>query len=68
MKNCKQLRLFLITCICLIALCSKVLGAEADNEDQILFPSQQETLSFLKKKLPLAVKALEQVKKNEGDE
>lgn len=68
MKNCKHLRFYLITCICLIALCSKVLGAEADNEDQIRFPSQQETLSFLKKKLPLAVKALEQVKKNEGDE
>ena len=68
MKNQKTLRFYLITCICLFALCSKVLGAEADNEEGIRFPSQQETLSFLKKKLPLAVKVLEQVKKNEGDE
>lgn len=68
MKNWKLLRLYLTKCICLIALCSKVLGDEADNEDQIRFPTRQETLSFLKEKLPLAVKALEQVKKNEGDE
>ena len=68
MKNRKPLRFYLIAYICLFALCAKVLGAEAVNEDQIQFPSQQETLSFLKKKLPLAVKVLKQVKNNEGDE
>lgn len=67
MKNLKTLRFYFITCICLFTLCSKLLGAEADNEDQIQFPSQQETLSFLKKKLPLAIKVIEQIKNNEGD-
>lgn len=62
------MRFYLITFSCIFAFCIKVLGAEADNEDQIQFPNQQETLSFLKKKLPLAVKILEQVKNNEGDE
>ncbi|MDC0264947.1 hypothetical protein OAL86_07550 [Verrucomicrobia bacterium] len=68
MKNLKPLRFYFITCICLFALCTKVLGAEADNEDPIQFPSQQETLSFLKKRIPITVKILEQVKNNEGDE
>ena len=68
MKTYKPLRFYLITCISLIALCSKDVGAEADNEEHTRFPSKQETLSFLKKNLPLAVKALEQVKKNESDE
>ena len=68
MKTCKPLRFYLITCISLIALCSKDVSAEADNEEHTRFPSKQETLSFLKKNLPLAVKALEQVKKNEGGE
>ncbi|MDC0325225.1 hypothetical protein OAM01_00540 [bacterium] len=62
------MQFYLITYACLFALCGKVLCAEADNEDQIQIPSQQETLSFLKIKLPLAVKVLEQVKNNEGDE
>lgn len=68
MKNRKPLRFYLFTCICLFILCSKLLGAEADNEDQIRYPSQQETLSFLKKKLPLALNVLEQIKNKEGDE
>ncbi|MEL0118790.1 MAG: hypothetical protein VXB01_07600, partial [Opitutae bacterium] len=68
MKTWKPLRFYFITWICFLTLCSKLLGAEADNEDQIRFPSQQETLSFLNKKLPLALRVLERVKKNEGDE
>ena len=68
MKTWKPLRFYFITWICLFTLCSKLLGAEADNEDQIRFPSQQEILSFLNKKLPLALRVLERVKKNEGDE
>lgn len=68
MKTWKSLRFYFITSICLFTLCSKLLCAEADNEGQIRFPSQQETLSFLNKKLPLALRVLEQVKKNEGDE
>ena len=68
MKICKPLRFWLITCICLIATCGKLFGAEAVNEEQIQFPSRQETLSFLINNLPLAVKTLEKVKENEGGE
>ena len=62
------MRFYFITCICLFALCNEVIGAEADNEDPIQFPSQQDALSFLKKKIPLTVQILEQVKNNEDDE
>ncbi|MDB4651542.1 hypothetical protein OAG06_00825 [Verrucomicrobia bacterium] len=68
MKNRKPLRFYFITCLCLFAISTKVHGAEADSEAPIQFPSQQETLSFLKKKIPITVKILEQVKNNEDDE
>jgi len=68
MKNRNPLRFYFITCICLFALCNEVIGAESDNEDPIQSPSQQDALSFLKKKIPLTVQILEQVKNNEDDE
>lgn len=66
MKNWKHRAFNLTVSLCVGALCVVTLCADDHEEEETPLADREDTLQFLKQKLPLALKVMDTVKKTEG--